>query len=229
MGTRKPMKARIDKEKIESLKESHETVLQEKADTETTETQNVSASNTTGILSESPTEEQKGRKTRSDKGRPRGPRGSKRDVDVSQFLPESMVQIVISAPYSLMANRRGEHWRLSDEEVKSMMPVHQAVLQKYLPEYISKHAELYSLFTLHGLAIWMRLEFEQRLKQRDKENAERLGEISTPGGGDSPSHSPTSVDSENSKGNSRFGAVERTSKTTGFSEIGRKSEPDSIK
>jgi len=88
-------------------------------------------------------------------------------------------------PYEVTARKKGEHWRLTDEEAKNMVPGHMALANKYLPEWLREHVDLYAVLMLHGFAIFVRMEIEMKIQDQKKQviEPEKPSVSSTPEGG----------------------------------------------
>ena len=114
----------------------------------------------------------------------------------NNILPEPLVKTILNAPYNYMANKRGEHWRLTEEELTNMVPVHMSLANEYLPEHFKKHANLAAALALHGMIIWGRIEIETRLRKEIME--------------ENPNQEVTTNEpNTNSIGQTRYGEIHR--------------------
>lgn len=132
------------------------------------------------------------------RGRPRGSktRGEESDTEI---IPGVIIRSVVALPYTLAAAQYGEHWKLSEPEIDSMVPLHMELAREYLPEWLKQHPALYGCLLLHALAIIGRVGI-----QRDIERVQEAAE--GPGAGNDGS--------ENFSGKTRFGEIIRTSRSS---------------
>lgn len=139
--------------------------------------------------------------TKKKRGRPKGsvnkPKEEKTPVIV---LPDAVVSALISLPYKAVANIRGKHWELSEDELKMMVPAHQALVSKYVPDWLQAHAELYTVLLMHGMIVFARVEIDIRI-QREIEARKK--------GNDEPTKSV-----DNDTGETGFGKIYYDAKET---------------
>lgn len=93
---------------------------------------------------------------------------SEQPKEVFEEIPEELIKAFIGMPYEIIANRYGEHWRLSENEIEQMVGPHQRVINKYLPEFLKKHADLIAIVYLHGVAIGMRYRIQRQIDEEEK-------------------------------------------------------------
>jgi len=114
------------------------------------------------------------------RGRPPGSKNRPKEggfaVAVSTIPPE-LIKLVVRAPYDMMANRRGEHWRLSEIEVTNMIPAHAALLERYLPSFVKENAALFAVISLHGMALYARIQIEMQLKKEEEKKEQEANVI----------------------------------------------------
>lgn len=85
-------------------------------------------------------------------------------------IPHTLARAIIAAPYQFAAARWGAHLALTDDELDAMVEPHIALAQRYLPETVRAHAELYTVLLLHSLAIVSRMEMHARLLAKERAN-----------------------------------------------------------
>lgn len=107
---------------------------------------------------------------RKKRGRPKGSKNRpKEQVQDLVVIPEAIVTMLIRMPYKLIANARGPHWEISEDEAKMMIPAHQALINRYVPDFLQKHVELYTVLLLHGMMIFARVEIDVRIAREEAE------------------------------------------------------------
>lgn len=108
------------------------------------------------------------------RGRPKGSRNAPKPGIGEDVFPPALVRDVLKAPYSLLSNFRGEHWRLTDEEADNMVQTHLALLNKYLPDWIGDNTLLYAVIFQHTLLIVARMHLDARMRE-EANNADTSG------------------------------------------------------
>jgi len=159
-----------DVEKIEKLEEEFKSETQEES---TTETPLQTTSFGDGEKSSQDIPPETGPEVKRKRGRPKGSKNAKTAANLPPVIPEALAISLIKMPYEIYARKQGEHWRLSEFEAQNMLPAHMALANKYLPEMLKEHIDLYAVLLMHGLAIFVRMEIEMKVRaEKAKQNAE---------------------------------------------------------
>ncbi len=153
----------VDTEELDKLKEEHSEI---KSDSNSgigeTSNTNISQDSSTNSTSETPRK----------RGRPKGSKNaSKQEQVIVPVLPPAIIKLLITAPYSMIAKKRGEHWNLSEPETESMVQVHMNLANKYLPDWLREHADLYAALSMHAMFIYIRWDIDMKM-QREREEKE---------------------------------------------------------
>lgn len=86
------------------------------------------------------------------------------------FLPVETVVAMVALPFDLIAKRKGEHWKLSEEESKQIGTLTAKVLTKNVPEWLDKWGDEIALATVLGMAIVGRymIDLNERAKEEKR-------------------------------------------------------------
>jgi len=103
------------------------------------------------------------------RGRPKGSKNAKGEVEQTPVLPPAIIKMIVSAPYTLIAKKRGDHWLLSEPELENMVQVHSNLANKYLPEWLKEHADLYAALSMHAMLLFVRIDIDIKIQKEKQE------------------------------------------------------------
>lgn len=188
MPKKKNERVNMEKDKLQELKEEHDRLRTEMQSTDS-EIQKEEAA------PQSTEEEPKKRR-----GRPKGSKNKPKGIEVAEFIPESVMILIIQAPYELASRKYGEHWKLSDEDAKKMVVPHMQLAARYLPDYFTNYPEIWAVVFCHALALIVRMQLQREIQKVEAERENRLENVIEP--------------SDNDIGETRFGKVMFTEQTS---------------
>jgi len=100
------------------------------------------------------------------RGRPRKAQTAETAVTeqapIDTISPE-MVGEILSFGFEYIADRRGEHWKLSIPEKDRLAILSSRVANKYLPEWIARFGDEIALSTMLGLCIFARFRIDAEI------------------------------------------------------------------
>jgi hypothetical protein len=108
------------------------------------------------------------------------PRRAKVETDTAQADPATidaispeLVEQLLSFGFDYIAERRGEHWKLTEQENKQISLLSSRVANKYLPEWLAKFGDEIALSTLLGFCLLSRLRIDSQIALERKGNNEK--------------------------------------------------------
>lgn len=97
-------------------------------------------------------------------------------VQVQEILDPQTMQMILEFPFNYLANRRGEHWKLTKGESEQLGALTNRVAVKYSPEWLSAFGDEIALATLLGLVLLPRMQIDslerEKAEQLEKQDAE---------------------------------------------------------
>ncbi len=93
------------------------------------------------------------------RGRPRKEEQKKVDIDFT--LPEGFTKPIWDTIFGIVASRRGQHWRLTPEELDNLDRATIAAVNYYIPD-LTKHMPLIVFAGTLTSIVFARLDYEKR-------------------------------------------------------------------
>ena len=102
-------------------------------------------------------------------GDPAAPPAGVEGAPAGDLLDEATIRMFLQVPFDFIAARKGEHWKLSPEELAALAPVAVKVSNKYAPELMKRWADELALSVILGMIFLKRVNLDT--KKAAKETA----------------------------------------------------------
>jgi hypothetical protein len=82
-----------------------------------------------------------------------------------ELIPVETVIEIVALPFELIANRKGNHWRLQKQEKEQIGILANKVLNKYAPSWFAQYGEEIALATVLGMVLVVRVMEDIKLNE----------------------------------------------------------------
>lgn len=85
-----------------------------------------------------------------------------------ELLDEATLRLILSMPFDFIAARKGEHWKLSPEELAAVAPLAAKVANKYAPAILARWADEIALVSVFGIILIKRVNVDNAKSAEEK-------------------------------------------------------------